>query len=425
MDNQIQIPLNLPDLRVLEVRQTLKSEWLIRVESVAGGTTCHKCGERITEFHGLDAPLRLRHLPLFEVPVYLELRPKRYRCRRCEGGPTTTEQPSWYQRRSPNTTAYEQWLLRIRINSTVSDVSHKLQVSEATVTGVLERWIETSVNWDALSTMAMIGIDEISLKRGHRDFVAIITTKTALGVQVLAVLGDRKKETVLAFLMGIPPHLKQTITTVCTDMYQGYVNAAQEALPQAVIVVDRFHVARIYRAGADAVRKREFKRLKQTLAKPEYALLKGVMWPFRKRPADLQPAEKIQLNRLFVASPELEQAYTLREQLTDIFDHDHTKETATEAIKAWCQRVRRREIREFDAFLTTLDNWLDQITNYFLERQSSGFVEGFNNRIKVLKRRCYGIFDVKRLFQRLTLDVNGYQRFGTACYPRPEPWRYI
>ena len=192
-----------------------------------------------------------------------------------------------------------------------------------------------------------------------------------------------------------------------------YVNAAQEALPQAVIVVDRFHVARIYRAGADAVRKREFKRLKQTLAKPEYALLKGVMWPFRKRPADLQPAEKTQLNRLFIYSPQLEQAYTLREQLTDIFDDDHTKETATTAIQAWCQRVRTRQIREFDACLTTLDNWLDEITNYFLERQTSGFVEGFNNRIKVLKRRCYGIFDVKRLFQRLTLDVNGYERFAT------------
>ncbi len=96
-------------------------------------------------------------------------------------------------------------------------------------------------------------------------------------------------------------------------MYQGYVNAAQEALPQAVIGVDRFHVARIYRAGADAVRKREFKRLKQTLAKPEYALLKGVMWPFRKRPADLQPDEKIQLNRLFNYSPQLEVRIQVRD----------------------------------------------------------------------------------------------------------------
>jgi transposase len=76
--------------------------------------------------------------------------------------------------------------------------------------------------------------------------------------------------------------------------------------------------------------------------------------------------------------------------------------------------VRNRQIQEFDACLTTLENWLDEITNYFLERQTSGFVEGFNNRIKVLKRRCYGIFDVKRLFQRLTLDVNGDERFATA-----------
>jgi hypothetical protein len=73
-----------------------------------------------------------------------------------------------------------------------------------------------------------------------------------------------------------------------------------------------------------------------------------------------------------------------------------------------------RQIREFDGFLNTLEHWLDEITNYFLERHTSGFVEGFNNRIKVLKRRCYGIFDVKRLFQRLTLDVNGYERFATT-----------
>ncbi|NJM44801.1 MAG: transposase, partial [Alkalinema sp. RU_4_3] len=56
--------------------------------------------------------------------------------------------------------------------------------------------------------------------------------------------------------------------------------------------------------------------------------------------------------------------------------------------------------------------WIDEISNYFLERQNSGFVEGFNNRIKVMKRRCYGIFKVKHIFQRLTLDLHGYERFG-------------
>ncbi len=59
--------------------------------------------------------------------------------------------------------------------------------------------------------------------------------------------------------MGIPPHLKQTVTTVCTDMDQGDVNAARVALPHAQVVVDRFHVAQAYRNGADAVCQRELR----------------------------------------------------------------------------------------------------------------------------------------------------------------------
>jgi transposase len=118
-----------------------------------------------------------------------------------------------------------------------------------------------------------------------------------------------------------------------------------------------------------------------------------------------------QLERLFSYSPKLERAYILREELTDIFDRDYTKAGAKCAIQAWCKRVRKYEVEAFESFLTTLSNWLDEITNYFLERQTSGFVEGFNNRVKVLKRRCYGIFDVGRIFQRLTLDISGYERF--------------
>jgi transposase len=136
MNNNIQIPLDLPDVRILEVSKTEKEGWLIRVESTVGSTTCHKCGQKITEFHGLGETVRLHHLPLFEVPVRIELRPKRYRCLDCEGDRTTTEQPDWYQRRSPNTKVYEQWLLRLLINSTVTDVARKLNISEETVSGV-------------------------------------------------------------------------------------------------------------------------------------------------------------------------------------------------------------------------------------------------------------------------------------------------
>ena len=74
--------------------------------------------------------------------------------------------------------------------------------------------------------------------------------------------------------------------------------------------------------------------------------------------------------------------------------------------------MRKSGIEAFGTFLGTIETRLDQITNYFLERLTSGFVEGFNNRVKVLKRRCYGIFDVDQLFQRLTLDTKGFKLFG-------------
>ena len=123
MDNSIQIPLDLPDVRVLKVGKTKAGDWLIRVESTLKGTKCRKCGREITHFHGHDHAIRLRHLPVFEQPVYVEFRPKRYQCPDCKGKPTTTERLSWHELRSPNTKPYEQWLLKFLVNSTVVDVA--------------------------------------------------------------------------------------------------------------------------------------------------------------------------------------------------------------------------------------------------------------------------------------------------------------
>jgi len=61
---------------------------------------------------------------------------------------------------------------------------------------------------------------------------------------------------------------------------------------------------------------------------------------------------------------------------------------------------------------TLTDTWCDLIANYFIEHQTSSFVEGLNNKLKMLKRRCYGLRNVMRLFQRLTLELEGYRRFS-------------
>ncbi len=297
MDNSIQIPLDLPDVRVLEVSKTKEGDWLIRVESTLKGTNCRKCGRSITHFHGYDHAIRLRHLPIFEQPVYLEFRPKRYQCTDCQGKPTTTQRLSWHELRSPNTKPYERWLLKFLVNSTVVDVANKLDISSEKVAGVLDRWVTTKVDWSKFERIEILGIDEIALKKGHRDYVVLITTpSTAQGVEVLAVLPERKKETVVKFLVSIPVRLRNNIERVCTDMYKGFVNAAREQLPRAHIVIERFHVARAYRNCADKVRRQELKLLKEQLSEEEYAQIKGAMWPFRKSLEELTDEEWAPMN---------------------------------------------------------------------------------------------------------------------------------
>jgi transposase len=195
-------------------------------------------------------------------------------------------------------------------------------------------------------------------------------------------------------------------------MYEGYTSAVKQVMPQAQIVVDRFHVAKAYRDGVDKLRKEVQRELKDCLTKEEYAGLKGTIWLFRRAPQDLTKAERARLALLFECAPDLKQAYDLREQLTAIFETDHNKASATTAIKRWVKRVTASGLSCFDSFLVTLENWLDEITNYFVHRLTSGFVEGFNNKAKVLKRRCYGITNLTHFFQRLYLDLEGYRLFG-------------
>lgn len=272
MDNCIQVPLNLPDVRVLSTQRTEQEHWLICVESTLEGAQCRRCGREIRDLHGLDAAVRLRYLPPFDVPVFVEIRPKRYDCPYCAGHPTTTPRCEWYEARSPNTKAYEQWALRMLINATVADAARKLGVSEETIDGILDRWSAHTVYWGAWERLGVIGIGEVALNRGHRDVVILVTVpREGGGVEMLAMLADRKKETGVAFLRSMPEARRRMTERACMEMYEGFVRAMEKEVPWAEIVIDRFHVARAYRDCADTVRKKALKRLKRALPTVEYA----------------------------------------------------------------------------------------------------------------------------------------------------------
>ena len=410
---QITVPLDIADVRVLSTEINKVGDMIITIESTKEGTRCRRCGREIHKRHGYEEWTMIRHLPVFGRPSYLRYRPRRYQCMECEDHPTTTERLDWREGNSPQSKVYDDHLLVQLVNSTVEDVSIKEGVGYDCVLGVLERRIDARVEWGQYTALGVIGLDEIALKKGHRNFVVIVTARLADGrVVILAVLPDRQKDSVVEFLRSIPERLKQSIHTVCCDMYEGFSEAVREELSQAQIVIDRFHVARAYRDGLDDLRKQELDRLKRELPAVEYKQLKGSMWALRKKPADLDTEEKRILRLLFRYTPKLKQAYALQQQLTAIFDQHITPASAKTKIRAWIKRVARSELRCFDKFINTLARWWQEIINYFVNRDNSGFVEGLNNKLKVLKRRCYGLLNLTHLFQRIFLDLEGYRLFA-------------
>lgn len=131
----------------------------------------------------------------------------------------------------------------------------------------------------------------------------------------------------------------------------------------------------------------------------------------RHNHADLDEDERQRLRGLFEYTPQLHKAYTLREELTAIFNSPLTVTEGQQRLKKWQDKVQQAKIGCFDTFLKTLSNHFEHIVNYFHERVTSGFVEGINNKLKVITRRSYGLKRVDSLFRRLWLDMNARDWF--------------
>ena len=408
----IELLLDLPNTHVQAAHQDRNGSYIVTLVSTERGTTCHKCQKRIDKSNGYGEWVTLRHTAIFGKTVYLRIRLPRYQCD-CDGQPTTTQQVDWFVRRSPFTKAYEARLLLACVNSTIADVSIKEGVAYDAIRGVFDRNIRTSVDWSIIEPFEVIGIDEISLKKGHQDFVGIVTARRRDETHILGVLADRKKETIIKFFRSIPKRLRRTIRYVCSDMYDGFINAAKDVFGKQVrIVADRFHVAKLYREGLEELRKKELRRLKRELPAATDKKFKGVMWSLRKKEGDLTEDDKAALEQLFKYSPRLKQASVFRDQLTAIFDQQISRAQAKRLLNSWMGRITRSDIRCFDGFIKTLMARKDEITNYFIGRYNSGFVEGLNNKIKVIKRRCYGILNPRHLFQRIHLDLVGHTLYA-------------
>ncbi len=138
--------LGLPDIEVVKVILNREQQFIITVASTKKEISCHGCGKP-TEPYGKGRTIQLRHLPILGKETYIEITPPRGRCSNCKDNVTTTQQASWYDRKSPHTKAYEKHILLSLINSTLSDVSIKENLGYQAIQAIIDRQVSSEIDW--------------------------------------------------------------------------------------------------------------------------------------------------------------------------------------------------------------------------------------------------------------------------------------
>lgn len=191
----ITIPLDIPGLRIISTQIKSEGQIFIEVESLAEQVNCGICGQEIRCNYGLGELKEIRHLPILGRETIITIRPKRGQCFNCPTHPRTTQVLDWYEAKSPHTKAYDRYLMKLLIGSTIEEVSLKEQVGYDAVLGALKREVSTAVNWEEIEEIGTIGIDEIALKKGKRHYAAVITARQKGGqIKILGILEERKKK---------------------------------------------------------------------------------------------------------------------------------------------------------------------------------------------------------------------------------------
>jgi transposase len=317
------------------------------------------------------------------------------------------------------TNAFENFILKQLINSTAKDVSEKFSITQDLIEGIVNRRIGLNIDWNTCKPFA-IGIDEIALRKGHKQYLTIISDISEPGkTKVLAVLDGRKKDDIKPFLDSIPDKVIKNLQSICIDMSGSYFAALQDRLDKEqftrIVTIDRFHIAKLIGAKVDKQRKRMLADLKREYSQNKEVLesLKGTMWPFRYHTKDLTEEGELKLETLFAVDSELKELRDLREEFYYIFEKQQPRSEAQAEIEIWIKKSRK--YKAFESFISTYRVYEIHILNYFDYRHTSGPVEGMNNKLKVIKRRCFGFRNVVYFAKRIFLDIN-YKSSLIPCF---------
>ncbi len=219
---------------------------------------CETCKrERPLNLIDKDKFLVIRDLDIWGQPSFFTYQEKMHRCPWC--GHRQAMIPPFKRRDVKYTYRFEELVFASLVKSTAEDVAKQLGISAETVERIVKNWIEDAKakKVDPQRVVKNIGLDEISLRKGHKTYATILTDLTDPSrPEVLAVAKGRDEDAAKKCLEVLSLEQRAAVATHSTDMGPAYLSACRTLLKNSQSVIDRFHVAKKLGEVADELRKK-------------------------------------------------------------------------------------------------------------------------------------------------------------------------
>ena len=277
-------------------------------------------------------------------------------------------------------------------NTTVKEVAKEHNLRWHTVKELEKQYMQKQLDVAGRPAPRAIGINEISIKKGHT--YRIVVSDLDRKVPIWFGGQDRSENSLDEFYAFLGAESSKNITLAVMDMWKAFRKSTIKNAPQAAILFDKFHVLRHLSDALDKVRKAEYARLSGKNRK----FIKGQKYTLLSNHENLSKDSRKNLKLLLSANKRLNTAYLLKESFGQLWSYNR-EGWARRFFDNWKQTLKWQRLEPFEKFAEMIDRNWDGIAQYCKpeNKVSLGFVEGLNNKIRVIQRRAYGLRDEEYL----------------------------
>jgi transposase len=275
---------------------------------------------------------------------------------------------------------------------TIQDVAKETRLDWHTVKELEKQYMREQLRRVGMPAPKVIGIDEISIKKGHTYRIIVSDLERRRPIWFGGT--DRSEESTDLFYKSLGPQKGKKIRLAVMDMWKAFEKSAKKNVPQAAILYDKFHVMRHLSEAMDTVRKKEYGRV----VGKDRSFIKGQKYTLLSRKGNLDLSGRQSLRKLLKANKRLNTAYLLKETFGQLWSYE-TEGWARRFFDNWKSSLKWQRLKPYEEFGKMIEKHWDGIAAYCKpeNKVALGFVEGLNNKIRVIQRRAYGLRDEEYL----------------------------